>query len=314
MQKAVLFPGQGAQYVGMGKDIFDAFSSARDVFQEVDDALSYSLSKIIFEGDEETLKKTEFAQAALMTTSMAFVRVIEKETGKKLNSFFEYTAGHSLGEWTALVASNALSLSQGAKLLSLRGQFMQEASEENEGTMASIIGLSLVDVEEVIQNAKEKDVLLIANDNSIGQIVISGQKEAVQRAMTLAKEKGAKLTIPLAVSGAFHSPLMQKAADKMEEALLGVDLKEPTIKLIENTTADVMEKVEEIRKVLVLQITGRVRFTESVQKMKELGVEKVVEIGAGKVLTGLVRRIETSLEKENVSSLSQLDSFLNENG
>lgn len=306
MTKALVFPGQGSQSVGMGKNLFDAFGSAKDVFMEVDDALNFKLSELIFKGPADDLTQTQNAQPALMAMSIAVVRVLEKEFGISLPQTFQYVAGHSLGQYAALCAAGALSLGDTARLLQKRGAAMAKAALENPGSMAAIIGLSLDDVTEI---AKESGAY-VANDNSIGQIVMSGTQANIQKAMELAKAKGAKRALQLAVSGAFHSPLMQSAQDEMRDVLLSAPLQAPQIPVVDNVTARAVTDAAEIKTLLIAQITGSVKWTQSVQFMNEQGVDVLVEAGAGKVLTGLTKRIVPEMQAVALNDILSLEEFV----
>ena len=310
MTRAVVFPGQGSQSVGMGRDLYDSFACAKAVFDEVDAALHFNLSSLIFEGDAQELTLTQNAQPALMAVSMAVCRVLEETAGRSLKDIFSYTAGHSLGQWTALCAAGALGLPETAVMLRKRGEAMRKAAEARPGAMASIIGLPMEEVQKVVNESAGEEILVIANDNSIGQTVISGESAAVERAMEKAKEMKARMAVKLAVSGAFHSPLMRRAAQELEEEILSLNLRAPQIKLIDNVTADVNTDAEQIKKNLVRQIYSPVRWTESIQKMAALGVTQVAEAGAGKVLTGLVRRIDDSLERVNLLTKESVEEFV----
>lgn len=305
MTKALVFPGQGSQTVGMGKDLYDAYAAARDVFQEVDEALSQSLSKIIFEGPMETLTQTQNAQPALMAMSMAVVRVMQKELGISLQGTFQFVAGHSLGEYSALCAAGALSVADTAKLLRRRGEAMARAGEKNPGAMAAIIGLSMDDVRQVVTEAG----CFVANDNSIGQVVISGTQETVEKACTIASARGAKRALVLPVSGAFHSPLMQEAADEMKAVLMAAPMQNPVIPVVSNISATAQTDAAQIKELLYEQITGSVRWTQSVQYMHGQGVDTLVEAGAGKVLTGLTKRIVPDMGAVSVNSVLTLEEF-----
>ncbi len=305
MAKALVFPGQGSQAVGMGKDLYDTFAAARDVFQEVDDALNQSLSEMIFNGPMETLTQTQNTQPALMAMSMAVVRVMQKELGISLQGTFQFVAGHSLGEYSALCAAGALSVGDAAKLLRRRGEAMARAGEKNPGAMAAIIGLSMEEVRQVVTEAG----CFVANDNSIGQVVISGSKESVEKACTIASARGAKRALILPVSGAFHSPLMQAAADEMKDVLLATPMQNPVIPVVCNITATAQTDVGKIKELLYEQITGSVRWTQSVQYMSANGVDTLVEAGAGKVLTGLTKRIVPEMAAVSVNSVLTLEEF-----
>ncbi|MGB1539782.1 MAG: ACP S-malonyltransferase [Rickettsiales bacterium] len=309
MTKAFVFPGQGSQTVGMGKSMTDAFPEARHVFEEVDDALGEKLSAIIFEGPEDILTLTQNAQPAIMATSMAIFRVLEKEVGLSLKEAAAFVAGHSLGEYTALAAAGSLTLADTARLLRLRGQAMQQAVPAGEGAMAAIIGPELDVVQAIAKDAAQGEICTVANDNSPGQVVVSGHKAAVERACELAKEKGAKRALLLQVSAPFHCPLMQPAADAMEEALASASIQAPCVPLIANVTAEAVSDADSIRRLLVEQVTGRVRWRESVAYMAAQGVTETVEVGVGKVLTGLTRRINRDMEAACIQSPEDLDGF-----
>jgi len=310
MTRAFVFPGQGSQAVGMGKDLADAFSVAREVFEEVDEALSQNLSKIMFEGPDDELVLTENAQPALMAVSIAVSRVLETEGNIKLADHCSMVAGHSLGEYSALAAMGAFSLADTARLLKVRGKAMQAAVPVGEGAMAACLGLSLEDAQAVAEEAAQGDVCTAANDNAPGQVVLSGAKAAIERAIDLAKEKGAKRSVLLPVSAPFHCALMQPAADAMAEALADVTINAPAAPVVANVAAEKVTDPEEIRKLLVEQVCGSVRWREGVLYMKDNGVEQLVELGTGKVLSGLARRIDRSLTGVAVNGPADIESFL----
>lgn len=293
MTIAFVFPGQGAQTIGMGKALADAYPAAKAIFDEVDAALGESLSQLIWEGDIETLTLTQNAQPALMATSLAAMRALEAE-GVSIDKA-AFVAGHSLGEYSALAAAGAISVADTARLLRTRGLAMQSAVPVGEGAMAAILGLDLDAVRAVADEAAQGEVCQAANDNDPTQVVVSGTKAAVERAAEIAKEKGAKRAVMLPVSAPFHCALMQPAADAMAEALAGVDIKSPAVPLIANVRADAVTDPDEIRKLLVEQVTGSVRWRESVQAMAAKGVTEFWEIGAGKALSGMIRKIDRSL-------------------
>ncbi len=291
MSVAFVFPGQGSQAVGMGKALAGNFPQARHVFAEVDDALSEKLSATIWEGPADNLTLTENAQPALMAVSLAVVRVLEAEAGVNLKRDVQFVAGHSLGEYSALAAAGAFSLSDTARLLRIRGRAMQKAVPVGTGAMAALIGLEFEQVAEVAAEAAQKQVCQAANDNGGGQVVISGDKAAVERAMEIAKSKGAKRAILLPVSAPFHCALMQPAADVMAQALAAVSVKAPGVPVVANVLAKPISDPAEIVRRLVEQVTGTVRWRECVAFMAGAGVETFYELGAGKVLSGLVKRI-----------------------
>lgn len=312
MTITLTFPGQGSQTVGMGLDFYNNFASARAVFEEVDDVLNQKLSKIIFEGDVDQLTLTENTQPALMAVSMAIVRTVENELGKPLHSFVSYMAGHSLGEYTAHCASGTFTLQDTAKLLKLRGQAMQRAVPIGKGAMAAILGLEMEAVEALTKEASvsEEDLCVVANDNSPGQLVASGHTAAIERVIGLALQKGAKRALSLPVSAPFHSPLMEPAAREMADALASANAQDAKSPIIANVTTTPVSKSAEIKSLLVEQVTGRVRWRESMGTLKDLSVTHVVEVGAGKVLTGLIKRIDPSLTASYVNTVSDLDSFV----
>ena len=287
---ALVFPGQGSQSVGMGRDLSDAFPEAKAVFEEVDEALGEALSATIFEGSQDDLTLTRNAQPALMAVSLAGVRALESLGFEVTRA--HYAAGHSLGEYSALAAAKALSITDAAKLLRLRGEAMQSAVPVGEGAMAAIIGLSIEEVERVCADAECE----VANDNGGGQVVVSGRKSAVDRACELAKEAGAKRALPLPVSAPFHCSLMQPAAERMEAALAEAEISAAVVPLLCNVLAQPITHPNDIRQNLVAQVTGRVRWRETTDYMVEQGVNRVWEIGAGKVLSGLHRRADRDAE------------------
>ncbi|HWA49042.1 MAG TPA: ACP S-malonyltransferase [Dongiaceae bacterium] len=312
MTRAFIFPGQGSQAVGMGQALSQSFAAARLVFEEVDDALNQKLSKLMFEGPESDLTLTENAQPALMAVSMAALRVLETEGHWRLADKADFVAGHSLGEYSALAAAGALALPDAARLLKLRGQAMQKAVPVGEGAMAAMLGPELEQVQKIAKQAAEETKLVcdVANDNSPGQVVVSGAKAAVERAMAIATEQGVKRSILLPVSAPFHCALMRPAADAMEEALANTRIKQPVVPVIANVTAQPVSDPATIAKLLVTQVTGTVRWRESVLAMKSLGVSKALELGAGKVLAGLVKRIDKEIEALSVGAPSDLEAAL----
>lgn len=307
---AFTFPGQGSQTVGMGKELAEAFSEARAVFEEVDEALGQKLSTIMFEGPEDNLRLTENAQPALMAVSVAVARVLETR-GVRLAEHAAYVAGHSLGEYSALCAAGTFSLSDAARLLKTRGQAMQKAVPVGHGAMAALLGLDLATAREVAAEAGQGEVCEVANDNAPGQIVVSGATAAVERAVELAKGKGAKRALLLPVSAPFHCSLMQPAAEAMAAALAEVEMHAPVVPVVSNVLATPISEPAEIRQHLVEQVTGVVRWTESVTWLsKEGGVTNLVELGTGKVLTGLAKRINPDLSAIAISTPADIDAFV----
>lgn len=308
---ALVFPGQGSQAIGMGKDLFENFASAREVFKTVDDILAVNLSKIMFEGPADELTKTENTQPALMVVSIALTTVLEKDFGKKIEDICSLVAGHSLGEYSALCAAKSISLEQTAKLLQTRGGAMAKCGEKTEGAMAAILGVEINVAEEIAKEAAgANDICQVANDNSVGQVVISGSKSAILRALEIAKAKGAKRAIALPVSGAFHSALMFDAQNEMKIALEKADIAVPIIPLVANVTADLVTQPNQIRDLLVKQITGSVKWRETMLLMESKGIEEVIEIGSGKVLAGLVGRTCPNMKSRSIQNSEDLKAFL----
>ena len=306
MTVAFTFPGQGSQVVGMGKALADAEFEARAVFEAVDDALGEKLSTIIWEGPIETLTLTENAQPALMAVSLAALRVLEAR-GVSVRDTAAYVAGHSLGEYSALAAAGALSVADTARLLRIRGRAMQEAVPVGTGAMAALLGMELEAAREVAAQAAEGEVCAAANDNGGGQVVLSGAKAAVERAIVIAQQRGAKRAILLPVSAPFHCAMMAPAAKVMEEALGAIEIKAPVVPLVANVLAGPTSDPDEIRRRLVEQVTGMVRWRESVAWLGGAGVKLFVEIGAGKVLSGLARRIVDGAETIAVGAPADID-------
>ena len=310
MTRAFLFPGQGSQAVGMGKALADAFAPAREVFQEVDDALSQKLSRIIWEGPESDLTLTQNAQPAIMAASLAVIRVLESEGGLSLGKHARLVAGHSLGEYSALCAVGAFSLADTARLLKIRGRAMQDAVPLGEGAMTALIGADIATAEAVAAEAEAQGgVCVVANDNAPGQVVISGTMDALARAGEIAKAKGVKRAIPLSVSAPFHCPLMQPAADAMREALGRVNIRPPAVPVLANVTATETAEPDMVRRLLVEQVTGRVRWRESILALKILGVDTSVEMGGNKVLTGMVKRIDKDLQTVTLDTPADIEAF-----
>lgn len=313
MSIAFTFPGQGSQQVGMGKDLADSYQAARDVFNEVDEALGKSLTKIMWDGPAQDLTLTENAQPALMAVSIAVMRCLESEFGFDLASKVKYVAGHSLGEYSALAAAGTFSLKDTAQLLAIRGKSMQAAVPVNEGAMAALLGLDLPDAIKLAEKASQTEeggteVCTAANDNAPGQVVLSGQRSAVERAVELASEFGARRAVLLDVSAPFHCSLMQPAADAMQDALSNTEMNDPVVPLVANTLASAVTDKEAIRQGLVNQVTGQVRWRESVEFMAANGITTLYEVGSGRVLTGLARRIERSLEANSIGSPEDIKS------
>ncbi|MDB4116662.1 ACP S-malonyltransferase [Amylibacter sp.] len=295
---AFLFPGQGAQTIGMGKDLAENFSVSKDVFEEVNDALEQDLSSLIWDGDIDTLTLTENAQPALMATSIAAVKALESE-GIEFNQA-SFIAGHSLGEYSALCAAGSLNIQDTAKLLRIRGKAMQDAVPIGIGAMAAILGLDFNTVNKIAKSIGNDQVCQAANDNDPGQVVISGHKEAVEQTIELAKAAGAKRAILLPVSAPFHCALMQPAADAMSEALDGIDLESPSVPLVANVKASQETNGSIIKELLIEQVTGSVRWRESIEYISSHGVSDVFEVGAGKALSGMVRRIDREINVNQV--------------
>ena len=308
MTTAFVFPGQGAQTIGMGRDLAEAYPAARAVFEEVDDALGEKLSDLIWNGDQDTLTLTQNTQPALMATSLAAMRALESE-GIMLERA-SFVAGHSLGEYSALAAAGSISIADTARLLRTRGQVMQAAVPVGIGAMAALLGLDFAAATEVAAEAAQGEVCQAANDNDPGQVVISGHKGAVERALIIAKDKGAKRALLLPVSAPFHCSLMEPAAAVMAEALGHIDIKAPSVPLIANVRAEAVNSGDMIAGLLVEQVTGSVRWRESVSWMAANGVTDIWEIGAGKALSGMIRRIDRSIATRNISTSADIAAAL----
>lgn len=317
--RAFVFPGQGSQFVGMGRDLAAAFAPAREVFQEVDDVLGQKLAKLMFDGPPEALTLTENAQPALMAMSLAVLRVLEAEGGWKLADRAVLVAGHSLGEYSALAAAGALTIADAARLLRRRGQAMQDAVPPGEGAMAALLGVELDVATDICANAAtlthadgrtETQIVEPANDNGGGQVVISGHRAAVERAIELAKTRGVKRAMLLPVSAPFHCALMAPAAVVMAERLGEASVHAPNVPVVANVTADRVTDPDDIRARLVQQVTGTVRWRESVLAMRGMGVDTILELGAGKVLTGLTRRIDPEIASASAGSPTEIEAML----
>ncbi len=311
MTRCFMFPGQGSQFIGMGKDLAESFTEAREVFEEIDESLSQNLSQIMFEGEADDLNMTANTQPALMAVSVAVAKILEKQGGIDIANSAAFVAGHSLGEYSALTAAGTFSISDCAKLLKLRGEAMQRAVPVGVGSMAAILGLSFEEVDAIAQDASSNDENVeAANDNSVGQVVVSGHKGAVLRAIDLASEQGAKRAVALPVSAPFHSKLMAPAAAEMRAALADATINAPVVPVVTNVTADAVSDPARIRDLLVDQITGMVRWRESVMWMGDNGVSEMVELGAGKVLCGLVRRINKEIATSNAGTPAEIEAFI----
>ncbi len=309
--KAFVFPGQGSQKIGMGLEMAENFSVAKHVFEEVNEALSFDLFKLMTTGDAEDLNLTENTQPALMAVSLATLGVLEQETGKSIAHMANFVCGHSLGEYSALAAAGSLSVFDAAQLLRLRGQAMQRAVPKGVGAMAAVLGLNFADVDEIAKAASSAEYIAVAaNDNADGQVVLSGHKQAVEKAAELAKEKGAKRVLPLPVSVPSHSPLMQPAADEMAEALASVKWAPLSLPLVPNVLAKAIDDVSLVPELLVKQLIGTVRWRESIAYLAAQDVKTIVEIGTGKVLSGMTKRIVKDVDTINIETKSDIDNFL----
>lgn len=310
MAVALTFPGQGSQAVGMGKALAENFEPARLVFEEVNDALGQNLSRLMWEGDSEELSLTANTQPALMAVSLGVVRALEAEAGLDVARDVTYVAGHSLGEYSALAAARSLGVADTARLLRIRGEAMQAAVPVGVGAMAALLGLDFDDAVAIAAEAARDEVCSAANDNGPGQVVVSGHVAAVNRAIELAQARGAKRAILLPVSAPFHCPLMEPAAERMREALAGVDVRQPLVPVFANVLAAPVDSPADIREALVRQVTGTVRWRESVVAMAGQGIEVFVELGAGKVLTGLAKRIATGARVLSVGGPDDFAGFV----
>ncbi len=308
MKYAFVFPGQGSQFVGMGKELAENFVTAKEVFEEVNEALGQNLFKIMAEGPESELMLTANTQPALMAHSMAVVKVLEKDFGISLKDKATFVAGHSLGEYSAACASGVFSVSDTAKLLRIRGDAMQKAVPVGVGGMAAVLGVSFKDIDALVEAcADENNVCVAANDNSDGQVVLSGHIGAIDKAVEIASEFGAKRCVKLSVSAPFHSPLMQPAAETMARALMQVESRNAQIPLISNVLAKPVTDNKEIIKNLISQVTGTVRWRETVSFMQEQGITDIVEIGAGKVLSGIAKRSAKEINSVSVGTIAEIE-------
>lgn len=310
-----IFPGQGSQKIGMGLDLYRNHHIAREVFDEVDETLNQKLSKIMFEGSESDLKFTPNTQPALMCVSIAIVKILEYELKRKISDFVEVVLGHSLGEYSSLCSVNSINLEDTSKILRIRGDAMQNSVEGIQTTMVAVIGLDIKEIEEKINDLKltEDSVCEIANDNCPGQVILSGTKDGVDLVCQKLKDSGARSLINLNVGAPFHCSLMKPASLVMADALSSINFRKPETKFVSNVTADFEDDKEKINRLLVEQIFSKVRWRESILKASSLEARKIVEIGSGKVLSGINKRIGVNLEIQNISTLKDLDSFLSDN-
>src|SRR5919205_1935548 len=305
-ETAFVFPGQGSQYAGMGKDVYEAYPAARKVFHDIDDALGYSISQLCFEGPEDQLKLTENTQPAILAVSAAIHAVLE-ELGATRR---DVVAGHSLGEYSAIVSVGGLTPAEAAKIVRMRGRFMQDAVPVGSGGMAALIGPSVDDAQAICEEAAQGEVVSVANINAPGQIVIAGTKSAVERAIAVAKSRGVRRALPLPVSAPFHCALMEPAAERLRPLLDEASFKDLWVSLVSNVDASPIGTPTAVRNALLRQVASPVRWVEAVQKMIAMGVRRFVEVGPGNVLTGLIKRIDASVELHNVSDVASLEAFL----
>ena len=312
MSIIAVFPGQGSQTIGMGMEVSKTIKSAKNVLDEVDDALNFKLSEVMKEGDEETLRLTKNAQPALMATGIAIVRAVEEISGKNISQIVSHSAGHSLGEYTALVSAGSISISDAAKLLRIRGEAMQNAVPVGLGSMVAILGVTIEDIEYFIGSVGNSDGLVeIANDNAPGQVVISGDLKTLNLIIALAKESGVRKIIKLSVSAPFHCSLMKSAADTMEKAFQDINILEPNFPIISNVSAIPETSPQIIKNNLILQVTKTVRWRETMASLSRLGISQIVEMGTGKVLTGLAKRGANNLSALNLETSEDIKKWLN---
>ncbi len=310
--RALVFPGQGSQKLGMSIDFAEKYDVAKLVFEEASNALGYDIFSQIKNDEKAELNQTQYTQPALFVASAAILEVIKQETGKKITDICDFVAGHSLGEYTALYAANVLTLSDSVSLLKTRGEAMVEAGKENSGSMAAVLGLTFAQVEELVAKASDDSTkLYIANDNSDGQVVVAGHAEAVKRAESIAADMGARKYVPLAVSVASHSPLMSKAADIMEVALDKYNFAKPSVPIVFNVTAKEEADVSKFKSLLIKQLTQPVRFKDSIQYLVAKGCNEFIEIGSSKVLSGLIKRIDKSSSIKNIENVEQFNKDIN---
>ncbi|MCQ2914065.1 MAG: ACP S-malonyltransferase [Alphaproteobacteria bacterium] len=310
MALAIVFPGQGAQFVGMGKDLANAYTEAKEVFLEVNDALNEDLSKMMFDGSMEDLTLTQNTQPAMMAVSMAIIRVLQQQGHISIADTFRYCAGHSLGEYTAICVAGGFSITTCAKLLRKRGLAMQNATPVGTGAMCALLGADMKVATEIAKEAAQGEVCVAANDNAPGQVVLSGTTAAIDRAIEIAKNKGLKRTVKLMVSAPFHSPLMKPAEEIMKTELENAEIHDLRFPLITNVDAKAVWKKDDVRKSLIRQITGAVRWRESMLLAESNGVKTVVEVGAGKVLTGLTKKISPNLKTITINTPDDINSFI----